>query len=142
MKNISILVLLLAGSLAFAEADARQMLAGGNVDEVIRQLSSKTSASPNDAEAYHLLNRAYFVIEKWDQAIKAGERAVALKPNSSDYHMWLGRAYVSKAEHSGWFSGMSNAKKARAEIEKSAELNSMNAEPRTYLAEFYMEASG
>jgi len=142
MKASSILALVLAGSLAFAEADARQMLAGGNIDEVIRQLNSKTSAAPNDAEAYHLLNRAYFVIEKWDQAIKAGEKAVALKPDSSDYHMWLGRAYGSKAEHSGWIGGMSNAKKSRAEFEKSVALNSMNAEARTDLAEFYMEAPG
>ena len=142
MKRFLIFGLVFAASLAFAEADARQMLAGGNVDDVIRELSSKTHASPNDAEAYHLLNRAYFVLEKWDQAIKAGEKAVALSPNTSDYHMWLGRAYGSKAEHSGWFSGMSNAKKARAEFEKSVELNGTNAEARTDLAEFYMEAPG
>jgi tetratricopeptide (TPR) repeat protein len=142
MKRFSILAVLLAASFAFAEADVRQALAGGNVDEVIRELSSKTAATPNDAEAYHLLNRAYFVIEKWDQAIKAGEKAVALKPDSSDYHMWLGRAYGSKAEHSGWVGGMQNAKKSRAEFEKAVELNSMNAEARTDLAEFYMEAPG
>src|SRR3954467_14372450 len=142
MKRVLIVGLLLAAAVAFAEADARQALAGGNIDEVIRQLSFKTAATPNDAEAYHLLNRAYFVIEKWDQAIKAGEKAVALSPNSSDYHMWLGRAYGSKAEHSGWIGGMSNAKKSRAEFEKSVELNSMNAEARTDLAEFYMEAPG
>jgi tetratricopeptide (TPR) repeat protein len=136
------LALLLTASFAFADMDARQALAAGNVDEVIRQLSSKTAATPNDAEAYHLLNRAYFIIEKWDPAIKAGEKAVTLAPNSSDYHMWLGRAYGSKAEHSGWISGMSNAKKARAEFEKAVELNSMNAEARTDLAEFYMEAPG
>jgi tetratricopeptide (TPR) repeat protein len=142
MKPYFLIALLLTASFAFADMDARQALAAGNVDEVIRQLSSKTAATPNDAEAYHLLNRAYFVIEKWDPAIKAGEKAVALAPNSSDYHMWLGRAYGSKAEHSGWISGMSNAKKARAEFEKSVELNSMNAEARTDLAEFYMEAPG
>src|SRR5256885_11035755 len=145
MKKIfSILALVFATTLAFADtdADARQTLAAGSVDDVIRQLNSKTSATPNDAEAFHLLNRAYCVIEKWDQAIKAGEKAVALKPDSSDYHMWLGRAYGSKAEHSGWFSGMQNAKKSRAGFEKSVELNSMNAEARTDLAEFYMEAPG
>src|SRR5690349_14228688 len=113
MKKFSIIALIFAATLAFADsdADARQMLAGGNVEDVIRELSSKTSSSPNDAEAYHLLNRAYFVLEKWDPAIKAGEKAIALKPDSSDYHMWLGRAYGSKAEHSGWLSGMQNAKK-------------------------------
>jgi tetratricopeptide (TPR) repeat protein len=143
-KIVSILVLILATSMAFADtdADARQTLAAGSVDDVIRQLNSKTTSSPNDAEAFHLLNRAYFVLDKWDQAIKAGEKAIALKPNSSDYHMWLGRAYGSKAEHSGWFGGMQNAKKARAEFEKSVELNNMNAEARTDLAEFYMEAPG
>jgi tetratricopeptide (TPR) repeat protein len=142
MKRFSIVAILLAASLAFAEADVRQSLAGGNVDEVIRELSSKTAATPNDAEAYHLLNRAYFLLEKWDQAIKAGEKAIALKPDSSDYHMWLARAYGSKAEHSGWIGGMQNAKKSRAEFEKAVELNSMNAEARTDLAEFYMEAPG
>src|SRR3954451_21853623 len=142
MKRLAVIMVLLATSVAFAEADARQALAAGNVEDVIRELNSKTSAAPNDAEAYHLLNRAYFVIEKWDQAIKAGEKAVALSPKSSDYHMWLGRAYGSKAEHSGWIGGMSNAKKSRAEFEKAVELNSMNAEARTDLAEFYMEAPG
>src|SRR3954465_4461621 len=142
MKRLAVIMLILVASFAFADTDARQATAGGNVREVIRQLSSKTAATPNDAEAYHLLNRAYFVIDKWDQAIKAGEKAVALSPNSSDYHMWLGRAYGSKAEHSGWIGGMSNAKKSRAEFEKAVELNSMNAEARTDLAEFYMEAPG
>src|SRR5437764_13146116 len=133
MKRIVfILALILAGSMAFADtdADARQTLAAGSVDDVIRQLNSKTSASPNDAEAFHLLNRAYFVLDNWDHAIKAGEKAIALKPSSSDYHMWLGRAYGSKAEHSGWFGGMQNAKKARAEFERSVELQRRNAEER------------
>jgi tetratricopeptide (TPR) repeat protein len=141
MKRVLLIFTCIVASLSFA-ADVRQTIANGNIDNAIQELNARTQASPADDEAYHLLSRAYFVLEDWDRAITAGEKAVSLKPQNSEYHLWFGRAYGSKAEHAGWFSAMGLAKKSRKELEKAVELDGNNSAARTDLAEFYMEAPG
>src|SRR4051794_33379636 len=72
-------------------------LTSGKMDEAIRSLNAQISANAKDAEAYNLLNRAYFNLEDYDAAIKNGEKAVELKPNDPIYRLWLGKAYGEKA---------------------------------------------
>ena len=140
-KRTLLFLIWFAASLSWG-ADIRETIANGNVDDAIQELKAQIHASPNDAVAYHLLSRAYFVLEDWDQAIAAGEKAALLKPQNSEYHLWLGRAYGSKAEHAGWWSAMGLAKRSRRELEKAVELDGGNYAARTDLAEFYMEAPG
>ena len=65
-----------------------------------------------------------------------------MNPASSEYHLWLGRAYGNKAEHSSWFTAIGLAKKTRVEFEKAVQLDENNVDARSDLAEYYMEAPG
>jgi tetratricopeptide (TPR) repeat protein len=118
------------------------LLAAGRVDDAISQLSDKISSSPRDAASYNLLCRAYFSVGSWDRAISACVKAVALDPDNSEYHMWLGRAYGEKADAANFFTAAGLAKKVRTEFERSVALDPDNAVARTDLAEFYLEAPG
>jgi len=139
-----ILVLALFSSAALAAADdsAPALLAAGRADDAITRLHSKINSSPNDAEAYNLLCRAYFSMGDWDHGISACEKAVALEPNNSRYHMWLGRIYGEKADGSNFFSAASLAGKVRTEFETAVRLDPNNVDARSDLGEFYLEAPG
>lgn len=140
----AILVLVLLGAMRpAASADsAPSLLAAGRVDEAIATLRSQITGNPNDAEAYHLLCRAYFSLGDWDRGISACEKAVSLAPDSSRYHMWLGRIYGEKADASNFLSAAGLAKKVRNEFERAVQLSPDSADARTDLAEFYLEAPG
>ncbi|MFB3813716.1 MAG: tetratricopeptide repeat protein [Terriglobales bacterium] len=127
---------------AAAAEPAVELISAGRVDDAIRVLRGRIQQSPNDAEAYHLLARAYFSLQRWDSAIEEGQKAIALDPNNARYHLWLGRAYGEKADDASWVNAMGFAKKARAEFERAVQLNGSSVEARTDLAEFYAEAPG
>ena len=127
---------------ATAADSARDLLCAGRVDDALTALQARIQAAPQDAEAPNLLSRAYLLIEKWDRAVEAAERAVALQPKSSDYHLWLGRAYGNKAEHCNPFCAAGLAGKVRSEFERAVELDPANLQARSDLAEYYMEAPG
>lgn len=136
---------LLAVTLAWADYDpqsVREMLAGGSMNQALQSLQQRTQQAPSDADAFHLLSLAYYELENWDRSIAAAQKAVALSPNRSEYHLWLGRAYGNKAEHSSWFTALTLARKTRSEFEKAVQLDAANADARSDLAEYYMEAPG
>jgi tetratricopeptide (TPR) repeat protein len=135
-------VLLALSALASAAPTATDLLSAGRVDEAVRSLNQQVQSNPGDAQAYHLLSRAYFHLKKWDQAISYGEKAVQLNPNNSNYYMWLGRAYGEKADEVNFLSAAGLAKKIRANLEKAVEVDGNNVAARTDLAEFYIEAPG
>lgn len=134
----------LSAQSAFADPDIppRQLLAAGRADDAIQILNSTIQSSPQNAEAYHLLSRVYYALEKWDEAISAAERAVKAAPSNSNYHLWLGRAYGMKAQHSGWMTALKFARKARDEFEKAVQLDGSNVQAHIVLADFYLDAPG
>ncbi len=143
IRRVILALLLPAFSLLAGAADsAPALLAAGRVDDAIAALRGKISASPTDPEAYNLLCRAYFTLEDWDRGVPACEKAVALDPNNSRYHLWLGRIYGEKADASSFFTAAGLAKKVRTEFERAVQLSPDSAEARTDLAEFYLEAPG
>lgn len=117
------------------------LLAEGRVDDVITALQTKVNTAP-DAASYNLLCRAHLLLEDWDAAIHACQRAVALEPANSRYHLWLGRIYGEKADHSGFWTAAGLARKVRSEFEMAVQLDPKNVEARSDLAEFYVEAPG
>jgi len=131
---------LLAGAAATQPSDA--LLAAGRADDAIRSLQSRVSSSPNDASAHNLLCRAHFMLGEWDAGIKACEKAVALDRYNSRYHLWLGRAYGEKAEHVLFWTAIRLAGRVRNEFETAVALDPDNADARTDLAEYYLEAPG
>jgi cytochrome c-type biogenesis protein CcmH/NrfG len=137
-----ILVLAPAPSLEAAELSPAKLLAAGRVDDAILTLQNRITAAPNDAESQNLLCRAYLALTNWDASIAACQKAVALEPENGEYHLWLGRAYGEKADHSSFFSATGLAKKVRSEFEAAVRLDPNNVEARADLADFYVEAPG
>ena len=143
LEKFSLLLLLpLSLSLAMAANTPQDLLAAGRVDEAINTLQGQISATPDSAQSYNLLCRAYFSLADWDHAVSACQRAVNLEPDNSDYHLWLGRAYGEKADHVNFLAAAGLAKKLRNEFERAVALNPNSADARTDLAEFYLEAPG
>jgi tetratricopeptide (TPR) repeat protein len=134
---ILVLAVLIAFSpcVAAAATSPEQMIASGSVDDAIKQLSGK-----NDAASLNLLSRAYYAIERWDNAIANGEKAVNLAQSNSMYHLWLGREYGGKAANVNALSAASYAKKTKAEFEQAVQLDPTNLQARSDLAEYYTEA--
>ena len=64
-------LLLLVTSVSAADPAAVDLLSRGQMNDAIRLLVTR-----DDAESLHLLSRAYYAIEDWDSAVRAGERAV------------------------------------------------------------------
>ena len=129
-------------ALAGADESAPSLIATGHVDEAISVLRTHISSNPNDAAALNLICRAYATLGDWDRGISACEKAVALAPDNSQYHLWLGRVYGEKADRSGWMTAAGLAKHVRSEFEAAVRLNPRNVDARTDLAEFYLEAPG
>ena len=125
---------------ARAAVSPKELLETGYADEAIQSLEQKISHSPDDAESFNLLCRAYFMIDEWDRGIKACERANKLDPQKSLYHLWLGRIYGEKADRAGFLSAAGLAKKVRNSFERAVELDPRSWEARTDLAEFYLQA--
>jgi len=136
------LAVALAGPLASAAPSPEGLLAQGRVDDAIHSLEEKIGYTPNDAESHHLLCRAYFALENWDAGIRDCQKAVALEPGNSQYHLWLGRLYGQKASHSEFLAAATLARKLRIEFETAVRLDPGNREARADLAEFYVEAPG
>ena len=76
-----------------------------------------------DAENYLLSGKNHFMLGDYKKAIEFFEKAVALSPASSDYELWLGRAWGRRAETSGWLTAGFNASKARQCLEKAVALD-------------------
>ncbi len=134
---------LAAASLSATTMDsARDLLAAGRIDDVISVLSSRAASVQGDAEPANLLCRAYLAIEDLNRAEASCKRAVALDPNNSRYHRWLGHVYGEKADRVNFFSAASLAGKTRQEFERAVQLDPNSIEARSDLAEFYFEAPG
>ena len=142
VKKLSIIfIFALLPSLSVADSTDSQLLAQGRVDDAIASLQHRINHAP-DAESYNLLCRAYFTLSDWDHGISACEKAVSLDPANAQYHLWLGRLYGEKADHSHFLTAAGLAKKVRGEFETAVRLNPNSVDARTDLAEFYMEAPG
>jgi tetratricopeptide (TPR) repeat protein len=135
-KVVAIFALLLAFATAsMAAPEASQLLSSGRVNEAVTALASR-----QDAASLNLLSRAYFAIERWEEAVKYGERAVSLEPQNSNYHLWLAREYGRKAAESNPLSAAGLAKKAKTEFERAVQLDPANIPARVDLAQYYTEA--
>ncbi len=137
-----LLSLSLIVSAAAAPLTVPDLLSAGRVDDALKVLNGRVQSTPNDAEAYHLLSRAYYHLKQWDQAIFYGEKAVQLNPNNSEYQLWLGRAYGEKADNSSFITAVALAKKLRVSFEKAVQIDGRNIDARSDLSEYYIEAPG
>jgi tetratricopeptide (TPR) repeat protein len=137
--SVLLLCCLLAGAHAWATPSAIQLLDEGRADDAIRVLTPQ--ANGNNAEAYHLLCRAYYSVEDWDNAIRNCERAVKLEPNNAVYQLWMGRSYGEKASATkNLLFAYQLARKTVAAFARAHQLDPKNVPIARDLAEYYTAA--
>lgn len=115
-------------------------LTHGRADDGIGRLRPALTQDPHDAEAHNLLCRIFFAEERWDDAVHECEEATRQVPQSSEYHMWLGRAYGEKASRVSFLSAYRMGQRVRSEFETAVARDPRNAEALADLGEFYSEA--
>lgn len=140
--RLAALFLLVTGPIAGADADPAALLKAGKADQAIHALNLAIARAPNDARSYHLLCRVYFQLELWDNSMHMAEKALALDPQNSSYHLWLGRAMGRKAEEANPFTAFGLARKVKIEFERAVALDGDNLPARSDLSEYYLEAPG
>src|SRR6266403_3246931 len=121
---------------------AHQAYEASDYPKAAQLLRRAEEQNPRDAEIDLLLAKTYYESQQYDAAIASAEKAVALDPQNSVYHEWLGRAYGEKADHTAMFSALSLARKARREFEKAVELDERNFAAQQALIEFDCSAPG
>jgi tetratricopeptide (TPR) repeat protein len=141
-RILLILLTVSATMLASVVDSAQDKLTAGRIDEAITELNDRLSSAPADAESSNLLCRAYFALEDWDRAESSCRKAVALDPDNSRFHLWLGRVYGEKADRANFVLAAPLAAKVRGEFERAVQLNPKDVDARLDLAEFYLMAPG
>ncbi|MEQ1518254.1 MAG: tetratricopeptide repeat protein [Usitatibacteraceae bacterium] len=68
-------------------AEARAMLQGGHDAAALRTLLEITSKTPADADAFRLLAMAFVRAQKFADAQRAMQRALALQPQNAEFHL-------------------------------------------------------
>jgi tetratricopeptide (TPR) repeat protein len=126
-----------------ADLDAgRRAYEASDYAKAILALQAAAAKDPKNGDIELLLAKSYLELQQHDAAIHSAERAVELDPKNSVYHEWLGRAFGDKADHAGWFSAISLAKKTRKEFQAAVELDERNFSARQALIEFDCSAPG
>ena len=121
---------------------ARRAYEASEYSKAIEVLKEAAAKDPQNGEIQLLLAKSYLELQQHDAAIRSAEKAVEIDPQNSVYHEWLGRAYGEKADHAGWFSAISLAKKTRKEFQSAVELDARNFSARQVLIEFDCSAPG
>ena len=148
--KLAFAALLLAGTCLAASSvkhdegleEARRVFEASDYAKAIQMLQAAAAKEPSNGDIQLLLAKSYLELQEHDAAIHSAEKAVAIDPQSSVYHEWLGRAYGEKADHAGWFSAISLAKKTNKEFQTAVELDSRNFSARQALIEFDCSAPG
>ncbi len=105
-------------------------------------LSGLLQQYPQNAELRNWLGKTCLKLRRWDDAILHFSKAVELDPKDGMRHLWLGRAYGSKADHASFLSAFGLAREVRKEFETAAQLSPDNTDIRFDLLEYYVEAPG
>ena len=94
------------------------------------------------ASAAYQQGRVAMRERKTNAAVKAFERAVQLNPTSSDYHLWLGYAYLRELNEVNFIRKASVGRKIGPQYDKAVELDSGNVAAAVARVDFYLEAPG
>jgi tetratricopeptide (TPR) repeat protein len=106
-------------------------------DEARRVLSPLAAT---DAYASYWLGRVAAAEKKVDEAEGHLERAVKLRGDVSEFHLWLGRVYGQKAQDASKLRQPGLAKKTKASWERAVALDAENLDARADLVSFYLMA--
>lgn len=125
-----------------AMESARRAYESSDYLKAVMELQGAAAKEPQNGEIQLLLTKSYLELQERDAAVNSAERAVAIDPQSSVYHEWLGRAYGEKADHSSMFAAMGLARKTHKEFEIAVQLDEKNIAALQALIEFDCAAPG
>ncbi|MEE8370931.1 MAG: tetratricopeptide repeat protein, partial [Sphingomonadales bacterium] len=131
-----------AGLPAAALASAEALLEAEDFDRAKTAFKTLQKSYPRAAEAYSGLGRVAFEFRRFEEAVKALERAIQLAPGKADYHFQLGRALTGRVGQVGIFKKMGVAGRLRKSFQKAAELDPRHGPARLALATYYANAPG
>ncbi|MBN2241580.1 MAG: tetratricopeptide repeat protein [Acidobacteria bacterium] len=120
--------------------EAIQLFGKGEYRQARDFLAEAGDSWDDPAEIRFWLGKTYLKTGRWDDAVKAMEKAVQMKPSNAMYRLWLGRAYGSRAENR--IFGFNDARRVIREFKKAGELEPENIDIRFDLLEFYAQAPG
>src|SRR5262245_56841894 len=137
-KSFTALLCILPAIFAAGGLDrARDLYNRMSYREAIQVLAPMASSA--EPAVHELTGKSWFALAEYKKAQESFEKAVALSPDSSVYHHWLGKAYGRRAETSNPFSAPMLASKARQQFEKAVQLDGRNAEAINDLFSYYLE---
>jgi tetratricopeptide (TPR) repeat protein len=95
-----------------------------------------------DTEAEILFNHAqtHYAAARFEPALAAIQKAVALVPDNSAYQHLLGKCYGRLAEQANPFAAYTLARKTRKALEKAVELDETNSDALHDLMQYYRRA--
>jgi tetratricopeptide (TPR) repeat protein len=114
----------------------------GDYAKAVLELQVAAAKEPQNGDIQLLLTKSYLELQERDAAITSAEKAVAIDPQRSVFHEWLGRAYGEKADHASMFTAPGLARKTHREFEIAVQLDEKNFAARQALIEFDCAAPG
>jgi tetratricopeptide (TPR) repeat protein len=114
----------------------------GDYSRAIEILKAAAAKDPASGDLQLFLARSYLELHQADAAISTAEKAVAINPQSSAYHQWLGEAYGEKASHASMFSAYPLARKTQKEFETAVQLDEKNYPAAQDLVDYDCTAPG
>ena len=94
------------------------------------------------ARAAYEQGRAAMHARRFDDAVKAFERAIELNPQRSDYHLWLGHGYTRQLATANFIRKGMIGRRIGAEYTRAVELDSSNIAAAEARLDFFLEAPG
>jgi tetratricopeptide (TPR) repeat protein len=120
----------------------RRAYENGDYAKAVLELQAAAAKEPQNGDIQLLLTKSYLELQERDAAVTSAEKAVAIDPQSSVFHEWLGRAYGEKADHASMFTAPGLARKTHREFEIAVQLDERNFAARQALIEFDCAAPG
>jgi len=122
--------------------DAVRLYQRGEFKQAIDLLRRLNEADSGKPEIRLWLGKSYLKIRRWDDAVREMEKAVEMDPSNAKYHLWLGRACGSQAEHSSFLKAPFRARRVLKEFETARDLDPEDVDVRFDLLEYYLQAPG
>lgn len=104
--------------------------------------ASILGAQQDSAGSAYEQGRAAMRERRTDAAVKAFERAIALGSSSSEYHLWLGYAYLRQLNEVSFIRKASVGRRIGRQYDKAVELDSTSVAAAQARVDFYLEAPG
>ena len=99
-------------------------------------------ADAQDAAALFSQGVQAYAAENYEGAIELFDKAVAARPNVSEYHHWIGKACGRRAERISRLRALGLARRVRSSFERAVELDGANIQALADLLDYYLEAPG